>query len=68
METLCRLSYWGGLPGVTCKPGGSPGYTAKGVLPKSETARPAGLFPLPGRRRPGDGGVIRLTGSPVTRG
>jgi hypothetical protein len=45
METLCRLSYWGGLPGATYEPGGSPGYTAKGVLPKSETAGPPGLFP-----------------------
>jgi hypothetical protein len=45
----------GRIPDPTRRSGGSPGYTAGGVLPKSETAPPAGLFPIlstPGRVLP----------------
>jgi hypothetical protein len=53
---------------VTRKPGGSPGYTAKGVLPKSETARLAGLFPTPATAVRVVAAVTSLTELPVTRG
>ena len=37
----------GRIPVLRCRSGGSPGYTAEGVLPKSETTATDGLFPPP---------------------